>query len=177
MLFRNIGVYLTAGACLAVAPVLGAKDINQAVSDMNALTAAVQNARQSIDNYQGGTLSGLQVKSSVQTAKDTSQTARQNLAQQDEPFTDDEAEQYYQAYQALCPELLGAIQSTKDKAPQFKASGHASQAQTTIDSLSDEHNNFRQEAQKHVPADTYDKASSCSDQISQGFDDTHNALS
>ncbi|EHA28495.1 hypothetical protein ASPNIDRAFT_188455, partial [Aspergillus niger ATCC 1015] len=82
---------------------------------MNALTTAIQNARQSLDNYQGGTISSLKVKTSVQAAKSAAQKARQNLAQQDEPFNDDEAEQYYQAYQAMCPELVDTVKVAQDK--------------------------------------------------------------
>ncbi|KAI2898922.1 hypothetical protein CBS76997_756 [Aspergillus niger] len=177
MLFRNIAFYLTAGACLAVSPVLGASDINQAVSDMNALTTAIQNARQSLDNYQGGTVSSLKVKTSVQAAKSAAQKARQNLAQQDEPFNDDEAEQYYQAYQAMCPELVDTVKVAQDKAPLFKNAGLASPARATIDSLRDEQDKFGEEAQKHVPADVYARAVPCSDQIRQAFDDNDNALS
>ncbi|GLB01891.1 hypothetical protein AtubIFM57258_000301 [Aspergillus tubingensis] len=177
MLFRNIAFYLTAGACLAVSPVLGAKDINQAVSDMNDLTTSIKNARQSLDNYQGGMLPSLKVKSSVQTAKGAAQKARQNLAQQDEPFNDDEAEQYYQAFQEMCPELLDAVKSSQNKAPLFKKAGVASSAKATLDTLRDERSKFGEEAQKHVPADVYAKATPCADQIKQAFDDNDKALS
>lgn len=63
------------------------------------------------------------------------------------------------------------------QAPLFKKAGVASSAKATLDTLRDERSKFGEEAQKHVPADVYAKATPCSDQIKQAFDDNDKALS
>lgn len=53
----------------------------------------------------------------------------------------------------------------------------ASSAKGMLDTLRDEHSKFGEEAQKHVPKDVYAKATPCSDQIKQAFDNNDKALS
>ncbi|KAF4212586.1 hypothetical protein CNMCM6805_009621 [Aspergillus fumigatiaffinis] len=171
MLLKNLAGYLALGASCALA----ATNIAEAISDMDNLARAIGDARDSLQNYQGGVSGALDTAGAVNNAKLAARTARENLAGSG-GFTPDEAAQYYEAYTKMSPVLLDALTVAKDKAPLYNEAGVGLQARESVQDLHSEKKMFEEQANQQIPQETMGKAAPSIEQISKAFEEAEAAF-
>ncbi|KAF7158735.1 hypothetical protein CNMCM5623_003899 [Aspergillus felis] len=171
MLLKTLVCYLAVGASCALA----ATNTAQAISDMDNLTKAIRDARDSLHNYQGGLSGAIDTADAVSNAKLAARTARESLAGSNS-LTPDEATKYYDAYSKMSPVLLDALTVAKDKAPLYKEAGVSPQARETVQDLHNEKKMFQEQANKQIPEETMQKAAASTEQISKAFDEAEAAF-
>lgn len=106
--------YFSLVAVLAVGPAFITANVDQTVSNIEAVTDEVNNVKDSLNSYNGGIYGALMVANAVYNAHSASEKARSNFDGPDK-FSTEDSQKVMDAYNALHPQVLNTTVVGREK--------------------------------------------------------------